>query len=49
MVCGVCHPGLGLCKGYKFLSKEESVEPGRLIEVIFSYARVSIVFSVVVL
>jgi hypothetical protein len=49
MVCGGCHPRLGLCKGYKFLWREVSVEPSRLIEVIFSYARVSIVFSVVVL
>jgi hypothetical protein len=49
MVRGVCYPKLGLCKGYEFLWKEMNVNPSYLIEVIFAYARVSIIFPMVVL
>jgi transglutaminase/protease-like cytokinesis protein 3 len=49
MVLGVCYHGLGLCKGYEFLWKEMNANLGYLIEVIFAYAKVSIVFPMVVL
>jgi hypothetical protein len=49
MVHGVCYLGLGLCKGYEFLWKEMNANPSYIIEVILAYARVSIVFPIVVL